>query len=555
MSVFREYNEIKKYILYLIGKPVKILEIGIHKGENIQKLTEIFFEKNKKCEYYGIDEWKYESKAKSKDIENIANYIRDLNTYKKNIFYIKNDPIEELNKLIKKNEEFDIIIINTYDEPKKVLYHSILAFELLEKNGIIIFNDYIKLQTHTTKDSIDEILASYKDEIDILYIGNQIIIKKKNVKYDKKMISNLEIINEVNIKLYNYWEWLSPLKLILVLEQLKELPKIEPVYNDSSSENKINNKFNLNMDIFKKLNIENVIYKYHSMENIKRYFKKNLKSLNFIDYKYENLNKLLKNQLNENNIFNLVTIVNRYGISHTEFNLEVNYNNIQIINSLDPYTDTIYLNNEMLINDVIERAILYSEKKYKIFRGSRELNSNNFTKLYNNILLQTLLIKYILKINENNMFTITLSVDDNFINDYLILLNYIFKKVYINTFSNKIGFISLRINCIEFLGINNILYDKIYNILIKSEKKNSEIISLFEVKNNNPYLVYNNTRNHINNRINSIISFFEENQDIIINNINIIKNYQKQNTINDLIFYLKKIAVFYPNNLNNIKMY
>ena len=111
--------------------------------------------------------------------------------------------------------------------------------------------------------------------------------------------------------------------------------------------------------------------------------------------------------------------------------------------------------------------------------GKRSLNRTNLEKMYNIILTQILLLKDVLKIDGS--FKILIEENFIYVNDLLLLLNIIFDKVYIYTYSSKIGRLSLRIIATGFIGISDDLYSKIYKALINAKDK--EIISLFNVPN------------------------------------------------------------------------
>ena len=45
------WKEWDKNLMYMKGNPVKILEIGIGKGETMDKFSQVFLESNKESEY------------------------------------------------------------------------------------------------------------------------------------------------------------------------------------------------------------------------------------------------------------------------------------------------------------------------------------------------------------------------------------------------------------------------------------------------------------------------------------------------------------------------
>jgi len=523
MSAFKEWKEWNKDILYLINKPIKILEIGIGKGEIMKYVTSIF---NNKLKYYGIDEWKYGNK--SKDIEKIANLNRNLNKYKKNIFYLKKNSKIILYEFIKKNTTFDFIIINSsYDIPKNILYTSVLAMELINPNGVILFNDYIKFNKDSAKKTIDAILSAYKNDIEILYIGNQILIKKIDSKSNKTN-KILDIINNFITLLSDYWKYTEQ-KLNSIHNQSNNIPEFNPKYDSLNNIIYSNNSF----EIFKELNIEHLCYKYSSLDYIKKDILKNLKFAEYLSDKntYNSYYNLIKKSANHYQIFSITNKENDYGIDRKKNrNLLIQYSNIRLINNTQQNFDYINLSDLSSYSDILDRAKIYSDK-YKIFSGNPILNYPKYNQMYSHIILQTLLLKHVLDLG--GLFKINIDIRNDIVNDYLILLNYIFDKVYVYQFSNKIGRISIKIHAIGFIGIANELYNKLSDILYNAERTNNEIVSLFN--SDLSYINIKDYESNVSNITNNIITYIENNKDTIIDNIDKINNNQKQITINDFV--------------------
>lgn len=83
-------------------------------------------------------------------------------------------------------KKYDFIYIDGCHESKEVLEDAVLSWELLKKDGIMIFDDYLwgdnttaHDHTLTPKIAIESFLNCYQRYIDILAIEYQIVIKKK----------------------------------------------------------------------------------------------------------------------------------------------------------------------------------------------------------------------------------------------------------------------------------------------------------------------------------------------------------------------------------------
>jgi hypothetical protein len=399
--------------------------------------------------------------------------------------------------------------------------------ELINTNGVILFNDYIKFNKDSSKKIIDAILLAYKNDIDILYIGNQILIKKIDSK-SNKTIKILDIINNFNTLLSDYWKY-TETKLNSVLNQSQEIPKFNPKYDLLNNITYTNNSF----EIFKELNIEHLTYKYSSLDYIKKDILKNLKFSEYLSEKkiYNAYYNLIKKTINHYQIFNLINKENDYGINPTTSRkLLIRYSNIRLIDNTQLTFDYINLSDLSSYKDILERAKIYSDK-YKIFSGNPILNYPKYNQMYSHIILQTLLLKYVLDLG--GFFKIYVDIRSDIVNDYLILLNYIFDKVYLYQFSNKIGRISIRIHAVGFMGMSNDLYNQLSDILYHAERTNNEIISLFN--SDQKYLNIRDYESNVSNITNTIITYIENNKDTIIDNIDKINNNQKQITINDFV--------------------
>jgi len=525
MSVFKEWKEWEKYIIYLTSHPINILEIGIGNGESMKKIVDLFITNNNKSKYYGIDEWNTYG-IKSKEIEKQANNnLLKLKKYKTNISLIKRDPVNVLKKFMSKNLYFDFIIINSQVYNKEILYYSVLAIELLSVHGYLLFNNYIRLDAFSIKDSIDSIISIYKDTLEILYVGNQILLQK----YQKDAKEIIKVINDFNFIIDKYWV-ITKKMLSNTLVNSKELPELKPLYSEYEEKKVQENS------IFKKLNLEYILYKYSSLDNIKNILLKKLKSLKLPKIQYDILYEEISSSLNHYAVFNLITREYFYMDQKQFTKLTINNDSINVIKKKNKYINSDFINLDITsYKDTLEIAEKYS-KKYSKFTAKSILKYPDFSNQYNNLIFQTLLLRHVLE--PNGVFVIVIENSNTFINDFLILLNNIFKNVYIYFLSNKIGRMTIRINSIGFLGINSELYTKLSDVLFYSQKNNLEISSLF----NSNIKLYDDSiyKKDIDDLYIEINSYIEINRDILTKNIDKILNHQKQRTINDFTTFLKE---------------
>lgn len=86
--------------------------------------------------------------------------------------------------------KFDIIFIDASHEARDVLSDNILAWKLLNENGILINDDYewnkLNKEYFRPKLAINSFMMSFYPEINLLYKGYQVILSKKPKKLQEK---------------------------------------------------------------------------------------------------------------------------------------------------------------------------------------------------------------------------------------------------------------------------------------------------------------------------------------------------------------------------------
>ena len=102
----------------MIGKSIKILDIGISKGNIMEEFAKIFLKSNKDAKYYGIDMWKQSEvnpEINYDIIEKEANKRKSELNVKSQITFIKEDYNKALSNLSLELTLFDIIIEKNKD--------------------------------------------------------------------------------------------------------------------------------------------------------------------------------------------------------------------------------------------------------------------------------------------------------------------------------------------------------------------------------------------------------------------------------------------------------
>ena len=78
---------------------------------------------------------------------------------------------------------YDFVYIDASHEGRHVLEDAVLAFRLLRKDGIIIFDDYQRPdsgQHRTPKAAIDAFLDLWQPQIEVLHHEYQVAVRRRN---------------------------------------------------------------------------------------------------------------------------------------------------------------------------------------------------------------------------------------------------------------------------------------------------------------------------------------------------------------------------------------
>jgi hypothetical protein len=513
-----DWKEYDNHLSNFREKSIKILEIGIDKGIKTNK----FFD-NKDNEYFRINN----KESEHNDVVTDTGNVGIIETSK--IHLIKNESTIAISELILQKISFDIILVNSLDIKKNFNTDCSIIFMLLNKEGILIFNDYVNVDINNT---IKSLLNTFQNEIKILDIGYNIILKKVNV------LEN-EIIKEFNSLLNTFWID-NDIRECGVLLNLKEMPNINIIHNESKN---IMLRELKEIEIFNKLKLDHLMYKYIDANKI----------FNNINNDNDSLSKIAK--YNKYTLFNSISAKKKKIFTNSNKGVEVNITNILIANQTidldktkesfknmnhiyDEYIENRFINIIDAVDDYTKIDILFENIKKEAISshfmpGVHILRHNDFSKMYNNILLQILLCRYTLMIT--GYFLIIIDSRYDFINDLLLLLNHLFEKINIFRMVNKIGRLCIRIESHGFLGFNEKLFQTIYDI-IKTDK---EIISIFEKKHT--YINIDIIQNNIFNQTKKIINYIMKHEDMILKNNKTIDLEITKRTVDDISTYLYKL--------------
>lgn len=488
------YESFNLYLKKYIGQKINCLVVGANTGEYSSWLLNNLCT-NHFSKVFSLDNWT------DPIIE--QQFDTNIESINKNDYHVKlnmnlTKGLIRLEKI--KYVIFDIIIINTRIEDKDIVSNSIIAWNLLNENGIMIFDNYkesYEEEEFVPKISITSFILMYKDQFNKLPSEYQLILEKKstiNSKDKEQKIINIinnyyfeslyiklnEVINEdiefrlANIKLDDEMEKIN--------EKINNVKKYIKYILDSNIQLKIQNNI--------RLEIEHYISKY----NI------NLHSNFLLYYRYIDFyNFFIKNNNYKHIFFSLKQFdKDKFNLlfSDVKFNhkFNISFNNIE-------FTTKIY------------KDIINSDKKYDLIFYNGFENEH----IYFNYLCQ---IGVALNIQEKDgtlIIHIPLVFNINIIYEIIYILQKYYTKISIINRKPQITGIYIILICKYFKGITHKELTQFNNLIINLSNKDKSFIfnsiininSYNQIKINYKYKLFKYI-----NLLNNLI----DNYKIIINN-------------------------------------
>lgn len=162
------------------NQKIKILEIGSYEGMSAIFFLKYFDSSKIDC----VETFEGSKEHSSVNFNKIKNNFQDnmsdfgnrynLHEMTSDIFFFKTKDT---------NETYDIIYIDGSHESEQVLKDAENSFKKLNKNGLIIFDDFLR-KYYTDKklnpfSAILKFIQMHKKEIKVIYVGYQLILKKE----------------------------------------------------------------------------------------------------------------------------------------------------------------------------------------------------------------------------------------------------------------------------------------------------------------------------------------------------------------------------------------
>jgi len=172
----------EKYLLPLTkdeSKSFNFLEVGCYEGQ-----ASVWLMENTTAKLTVIDTFEG-SKEHDKQFEKtlLNRFTENIAPHEKRVEVLVGTSREHLKRL--ENDSYDFIYIDGSHQASDVLEDAVLAFPLLRKNGIMIFDDYtwgLGMEHYDIPVfGIDAFLAVYGNQLKVLEKNSQVIISKMAV--------------------------------------------------------------------------------------------------------------------------------------------------------------------------------------------------------------------------------------------------------------------------------------------------------------------------------------------------------------------------------------
>jgi glycosyltransferase involved in cell wall biosynthesis/predicted O-methyltransferase YrrM len=172
------------------NKDTKVLEIGVWTGISLLNIVKMI----PKSTGVGVDMWKsYNENDKIMRVEELEveqSFYKNiaLNELQDRIAGIKGDSTTFLLNTIRKNDMYDFIYVDGSHTMLDAYSDMILAWNILNKNGIMAIDDYYfnydgelndaKLMQNRLYESVNNFMEKYKGQYTILHIGYRVFLEK-----------------------------------------------------------------------------------------------------------------------------------------------------------------------------------------------------------------------------------------------------------------------------------------------------------------------------------------------------------------------------------------
>lgn len=172
-----------KWLNHLINKPVTGLELGVGAGESAEWMLEHIFT-DKDARYHGVDsfEGSDEDRLGGVDCSGFEAELRaKLERFGHRAQIFKCRTSDSMLSMFR-DQRFDFVYVDASRDSMNVLRDSLLAFELLKADGIMVWNAYewdvMEQAIDRPKMAIESFLNCYARRLEVIGVGSQIAVRK-----------------------------------------------------------------------------------------------------------------------------------------------------------------------------------------------------------------------------------------------------------------------------------------------------------------------------------------------------------------------------------------
>lgn len=173
-----------KWLGHLAGNPIMGLELGCWKGESAEWMLDHIFTAEH-ATYCTVDTFEGSVEHRDAGIDCTANEAearKRLERFGKKACVYKGYSSQWMKQFDFLSQKFDVIYIDAAHDAMNVLRDSVLAFEMLNIGGIMIWDDYawtvMGQDIDCPKLAIDGFLSCYARQTEVLGMGWQVAVRK-----------------------------------------------------------------------------------------------------------------------------------------------------------------------------------------------------------------------------------------------------------------------------------------------------------------------------------------------------------------------------------------
>jgi hypothetical protein len=170
------------------GVPKVTVEIGCFEGETTFNLAHLLKQRYPLYKHYAIDPFNESDDLPLEKVQEVKQRFLD------NLKEVTDDTVEFLHMksfdglvdLYKRGVKADLVYVDGDHRAPEVLQDAILGFELLNKGGIMLFDDCVSWRfhkdiTHSPKIAVDNFIQCYWNRLEVIEMptGYQTAIRKK----------------------------------------------------------------------------------------------------------------------------------------------------------------------------------------------------------------------------------------------------------------------------------------------------------------------------------------------------------------------------------------